>query len=181
MEESNRNHNAVFNLIQRYNSGQSLNVADGQYVHIENELPGAIIFSSSTADDEMFRLKLLQDEKERQRQRESALLEKQRQANLQEQHGFVREKIDYSIMQSEVKLDMAQKSTSLIAAAISKCSKLVLELDGNATAAADMPCINDENSEDFQSSIQQLFKCAKLFFNAARSFCLTCVFLTYCM
>ena len=157
------NHNAVFNLIQRYNSGQTLNVADGKYAHIENELPGAVSeVSSSTANDEISRHQLLQDEKERQRKRESAFLEKQRQVNLKEQHESARDKVDYSVMQkSEVDLDMAQKSASLIAAAMSKCSKLVLELDGNASAAGDMPCIDHEKSEDFHSSIQQLFKCVK--------------------
>ena len=160
MEASN--HNAVFNLIQRYNSGQTLNVADGKYVHIENELPGAISeVSSSTANGEISRHQLLQDEKERQRHRENAFLEKQRQVNLKEQHESARDKVDYSVMQSEVDLGMAQKSASLIAAAMSKCSKLVLELDGNASAAGDMPCIDNEKSEDFHSSIQQLFKCVK--------------------
>jgi hypothetical protein len=160
MEASN--HNAVFNLIQRYNSGQTLNVADGKYAHIENELPGAVLeVSSSTANDEKSRHQLLEDENERQRQRESAFLEKQRQTNLKEQDESVRDKVDYSVMQSEVDLDMAQKSTSLIAAAVFKCSKLVLELDGNASAAGDMPCIDNEKSEDFYSSIQQLFKCVK--------------------
>jgi hypothetical protein len=153
---------AVLKLVQRYNSGKSLNAADGKHLHIENALPGTVSedsASNSTKHNAKTEAAIARAEEEKERQRTTSFLERQRKNNLRDQNGEVREKVDYSVMHSEVNLESAQKSTLSIAAAVSRCSKLILELDDKTNAANAIPCIETEDCDDFRSSIQTLVRC----------------------
>ena len=154
---------AVLKLVRRYNSGKSLNAADGKHLHIENALPGTVsddLASNSTKHNGRTEAALARAEEEKERQRTAGFLERQRQINLRDQqNGEVREKVDYSVMHSEVDLESAQKSTLSIAAAVSRCSKLILELDDKTDAAIAIPCIENEDCDNFRGSIQKLVRC----------------------
>ena len=138
-----------------------MNAADGKHLHVENELPGAVsdhLAGNETKENAQNEMAILRAEEDRERQRTAAFLEKQRQANMKEQNGAVRDKVDYSIMQSEINIQNAQKSTLSITSTIARCSKLILKLDNKSEAAISIPCIDNEPVEDFQSSIQKLVR-----------------------
>jgi hypothetical protein len=150
---------AVFKLIQLHTSGKSLNAADGHYLQYRHGLPGAVSEETDAYEyTQIEKSKDLNAEKEKQRQRDSDLLRRQREANAKDTNGQKNEKVDYSILKSEVSLESARNSTLSIATAVSRCSKIFLELDSNADAARDMPCVENEDCEDFQSSVQKLFR-----------------------
>jgi hypothetical protein len=160
MEETGRD--AVLKLIQLYTSGQSSNAADAQYLHHKHGLPGEVLENSvanvSIRDHAKSQHLSLLAEKEQQHQRTNLLLERQRYANAKEKMGYMKDKVDYSAMQSEVDFTSAKNSTISIASAISRCSKIVLEIDKKYDAAGDVPCIENEEREDLQGSMQKLTK-----------------------
>ena len=155
------NEDAIFKLIQRYNSGQSLNLADGTDSKFGNVLPGAvseILVANTTNNNAAAQLAFLEaeKEKERARQRTNELLDRQR-ANLKKQEGDSLDKVNYSLTQkSDVDLDAAKNVTLSIAAVMSRCSKLFLGLDEKTDAAGAMNDVENEDCEDFQDSIQKL-------------------------
>lgn len=151
---------AVMKLIQLYTSGQSLNAADAKYLHLKHGLPGAVLENSvdygSIRDDKKSQHLNLLAEQEQQHQRTALLLERQRAANAKEKMGYLKDKVDYSAMQSEVDFTSVRNSTISIATALSRCSKIVLELDNNSDAAGDVPCIENEDYEDLHGSMKNL-------------------------
>ena len=152
----------VSKLVQRYNAGKSWNAADGKRLDNINELPGTVpddpaaLETNHNANNEAAFLKAEQD---KERLRTSTFLDKQRQMNLNEKTGDLFDKLDYSMKESEVNLLSAQKSTMSIAAAISKCSKLILDLDMKTEAASSIPCIESDPNDDFRSSVEKLVRC----------------------
>jgi hypothetical protein len=153
------NEDVISKLIKLYNSGQSLNLADGTDLNGGNVLPGAvseILVANATKNNAGAQLAILEKEKERQRQRTNALLERQR-ANMNQQESNSLDNIDHSLTQtSEVDMEAAKNVTLSIAAAMSRCSKLVLGRNDNTDAAGEMASVVNEDCVDFQDSIKQL-------------------------
>jgi hypothetical protein len=154
------NHDAITKLIQLYDSGKSLNAADGKCLQVRATLPGSVIeVSSITKTDAQSQIAHSAAEKERLLQLRNEQLEKQRTAFSNEKDSP--EKIDYSVFKSDVSVKEAQKSTLSIAAALSRCSKVILRLDNRTDAAEKVPSIENEDHEDFQQSIRKLARCTK--------------------
>jgi hypothetical protein len=159
MEETRND--SIKTLIKLYTSGQSLNAADGKYLQHKHGLPGQVLQDSVEhlyVEGDKSQDSYMRAEKENQRRRTEALLQRQREANAKEKIAIVNEKVNFSAMKSEVNLESARSSTVSIAATISRCSKIILQLDNNCDAASEMPTIVDEDCQDFKSSIQALFR-----------------------
>jgi hypothetical protein len=171
------NEDAISKLIRLYNSGQSLNLADGTDFNVGNALPGAVsdILVAKTTNNNAGAQLARETEKEQARQRTNLLLERQR-ADLKKQDGELQGKSNDSLtIHSRIDLDAAKNVTLSIAAAMSRCSKLVLGLDEKTNATAEMNAVENEDCEDFQGSIQKLARyigaiCVLLSFLSARSF-----------
>jgi hypothetical protein len=172
------NEDAISKLIRLYNSGQSLNLADGTDFNVGNVLPGAvseILVAKTTNNNAAAQLARIETEKEQARQRTNLLLERQR-ADLKKQDGDLQGKVNDSLtIYSRIDLDAAKNVTLSIAASMSRCSKLVLALDEKTYAADEMNAVENEDCEDFQGSIQKLARyigaiCVLLSFLSARSF-----------
>jgi hypothetical protein len=156
-----RDQDAISKLVKRYEAGESLNAADGKHFHVQIQLPG-VVSDDLTEKEQSSKIKH-DDEKayaDSERERTVAFLERQRKLDLQDKSGQeARGKIDYSIMNSEINMLDAKNFTLSIAAAISRCSKIMLELDDKTEAAISIPSIDHEQHDDFRSSTEQLVRC----------------------